>query len=58
MIFPSRSYLKVQLSKRLQNGFQHQIPVSLGLNVLKYFQFNSSVNYTERWYFQSIKQKV
>ncbi|MDN3548318.1 putative LPS assembly protein LptD [Mucilaginibacter aquaedulcis] len=45
------------LSKRLQNGFQHQIPVSLGLNVLKYFQFNSSVNYTERWYFQSITKR-
>jgi hypothetical protein len=45
------------LSKRLQNGFQHQIPVSLGLNVLKYFQFNSSVNYTERWYFQSINKR-
>ncbi|MBB6112997.1 hypothetical protein HDF23_005780 [Mucilaginibacter lappiensis] len=45
------------LSKRLQNGFQHQIPVSLGLNVLKYFQFNSSINYTERWYFQSITKR-
>jgi hypothetical protein len=45
------------LSKRLQNGFQHQIPVSLGLNILKYFQFNSSVNYTERWYFQSINKR-
>jgi lipopolysaccharide assembly outer membrane protein LptD (OstA) len=45
------------LSKRLQNGFQHQIPVSLGLNVLKFFQFNSSVNYTERWYFQSITKR-
>jgi hypothetical protein len=45
------------LSKRLQNGFQHQIPVSLGLNVLKFFQFNSSINYTERWYFQSITKR-
>ncbi|MDN5289350.1 MAG: LPS-assembly protein LptD [Mucilaginibacter sp.] len=45
------------LSKRLQNGFQHQIPISLGLNVLKYFQFNSSINYTERWYFQSITKR-
>ncbi|UOE52037.1 LPS-assembly protein LptD [Mucilaginibacter sp. SMC90] len=45
------------LSKRLQNGFQHTIPVSLGLNVFKYFQFNNSINYTERWYFQSINER-
>ena len=37
------------------NGFQHSIPVALSLQVMKYFQFNTSVNYTERWYFQSIR---
>lgn len=42
------------LSKRMQNGIQHQIPVGLSLNVFKYFQFNINANYTERWYFQSI----
>ncbi|WP_312139655.1 putative LPS assembly protein LptD [Sphingobacterium sp.] len=40
------------------NGFQHNIPVSLSLNVLKYFQFNTSMNYTERWYFQSVENKL
>lgn len=43
--------------KKLQNGIQHNIPVSLSLNVLQYFQFNTSVNYTERWYFQSIRKR-
>lgn len=42
--------------KNFRNGFQHNIPVSLSLNVLKFFQFNSSVNYTERWYTQSIRK--
>lgn len=37
------------------NGFQHSIPIALSLQVLKYFQFNTSVNYTERWYLQSIR---
>ncbi|GAA4808408.1 putative LPS assembly protein LptD [Olivibacter ginsenosidimutans] len=41
---------------KMQNGIQHNIPVSLSLNVAKYFQFNTSVNYTERWYFQSIRK--
>ncbi len=43
---------------KFQNGIQHQIPVNLSLNVLRYFQFNTSVNYTERWYFQSIRQHL
>ena len=42
--------------RRLQNGFNQQIPVSLSLNVLHYFQFNTSVNYTERDYFQTIRK--
>lgn len=37
------------------NGMQHNIPVALSLNVMKYFQFNTSVNYTERWYLQSVR---
>lgn len=44
------------LSKRFQNGFTQQIPVSLSLNILKYFQFSSSVSYTERDYFQTIRK--
>ena len=40
------------------NGFQHNIPISLSLNAFKYFQFNTSVNYTERWYLQSIRKKL
>jgi hypothetical protein len=44
------------LSKRLQNGFQHTIPIAFNSNILKYFQFNTGVNYTERWYLQSIRR--
>nr|WP_231876134.1 putative LPS assembly protein LptD [Mucilaginibacter sp. L294] len=44
------------LTKRLQTGFQHQIPVAFNATILKYFQFNTGVNYTERWYFQTIRR--
>jgi hypothetical protein len=47
---------KKEALKDFRNGLQHSIPVSLSLNVLKFFQFNSSVNYTERWYSQSIRK--
>lgn len=39
-----------------QNGVQHNIPVSLSLNAFKYFQFNSSVNYSEKWYLQTFRK--
>jgi len=44
--------------KQFRNGFQHNIPISLSLNAFKFFQFNSSVNYTERWYFQTYRQTL
>lgn len=44
--------------KEFTNGFQHNIPISLSLNAFKYFQFNTSVNYTERWYLQSTRQRM
>ncbi|HEY5326780.1 MAG TPA: putative LPS assembly protein LptD [Mucilaginibacter sp.] len=44
------------LIKNLQTSIVHTIPVSLSLNVLKYFQFGTSVNYIEHWYLQSIKK--
>ncbi len=47
---------KKESIKKFSNGFQHNIPVALSLNAFKYFQFNTSVNYTERWYFQSIRK--
>ncbi|MEO8885370.1 MAG: putative LPS assembly protein LptD [Mucilaginibacter sp.] len=45
------------LTKKMQNGLQHQIPIGLNLNVFKYFQFNANVNYTDRWYFQTIRKR-
>ncbi|MCJ0743373.1 putative LPS assembly protein LptD [Pedobacter montanisoli] len=43
--------------KRFKNGFQHTIPISLPFNLFQYLNFNSSVNYTERWYMQTIEKK-
>jgi hypothetical protein len=38
------------------SGFQHVIPISLNLTVLKYFTVTPSFNYTERWYFRQVNQ--
>ncbi len=45
-----------QSLQQFTNGFQHNIPISLSLNAFKHFQFNTSVNYTERWYLQTIRR--
>jgi hypothetical protein len=45
------------LTKRMQNGIQHQIPVGINFNLFRYFQINGSMNYQDRWYFQSIRQR-
>ncbi len=42
--------------EKFKNGFQHNIPVSLSLNLLKYMQFSSSVQYSEKWYLQTIRK--
>jgi hypothetical protein len=52
----SELFKSATLTKRLQNGFQHQIPIGFNQNILKYFQFSLNANYTERWYFQSINE--
>lgn len=48
---------KDDVFEKFRSGFQHNIPVSLSLNVLKYFQFNSGLQYNERWYLQTIRKR-
>ena len=43
-------------AKRLQTRAVHNIPIGLSLNVLKYFQFSSGVNYAEHWYLQTVNK--
>ncbi|RYE36509.1 MAG: LPS-assembly protein LptD [Sphingobacteriaceae bacterium] len=54
---PESQFLTKQVLKRFQNGFQQTVPVSLSLNVLKYFQFSSSINYNEVDYLQTIRKR-
>ncbi len=42
--------------RQIQSGIQHNIPISLSSQVFKYFQFSQSLNYSEKWYFQTIRK--
>ncbi|HWD88190.1 MAG TPA: putative LPS assembly protein LptD [Mucilaginibacter sp.] len=44
------------LTKRLQSGLEHQIPIGFNQTILKYFQFSANASYTERWYFSSVRE--
>ena len=39
-----------------KNGFDHTIPVNMSFNLLKYISISPTVNYHERWYFQSVEK--
>lgn len=43
--------------ENLKYGFQHSVPISTSLTLLKYLNISPSVNYTERWYFNSIEKE-
>lgn len=49
---------KKESLRDFKNGIQHDIPVSLSLNLLKYFQFNSGIQYSEKWYLQTIRKRL
>ena len=44
------------LAHDMQNGIIHKVPVSLPLKVLKYFTLSTSLNFTDRMYFRSLRQ--
>src|SRR5690606_36614944 len=49
---------KKESLKDFRNGIQHSIPISLSLNVLKFFQFTSGLQYSEKWYLQTIRKRL
>ncbi len=51
LLFKSESLRKVR------SGIQHNIPISLSSRVLKHFQFSQNINYSEKWYFQTIRKQ-
>lgn len=45
-----------QSLEQFQKGIQHSIPISTSLKAFKYFTISPGINYTERWYFNSIQK--
>jgi len=49
--------LKSNLQRDWRNGMKHTIPISATFSAFNYLNITPSINYTERWYFQKVKQK-
>lgn len=41
---------------QMRSGVNHVIPISYSTQVLNHLNFNSSINYAERWYFRTIEK--
>lgn len=48
--------LDASFMKDWKKGISHSIPVGMSFNVLRYLSITPSINYNERWYFESIGQ--
>lgn len=53
---PEAGLFSKKTLNKFTTTFNHAIPVSLSLNVLKVLQFNTSVNYNENWTFQTLRR--
>ncbi|WP_316787925.1 putative LPS assembly protein LptD [Pedobacter frigoris] len=42
--------------RKFRNGVSHQIPISMGFDLIKNFNFNASTTYNEKWHFQTINK--
>ncbi|RZK80833.1 MAG: LPS-assembly protein LptD [Pedobacter sp.] len=47
---------KKDILNNFKNGVNHSIPVNMAFNLFDYFNFNTGINYSERWAFQTIEK--
>ncbi|GMT45040.1 MAG: hypothetical protein IEMM0006_0872 [bacterium] len=52
----SMLFKPVTFSRDMENGIEHIIPVNLPLKVFKYLTLSTSVNFTDRMYFKSLRK--
>lgn len=50
-------FLKSEMFRDAQNGFQHTIPISTNFKLLKYLSVTTNASYNEVWYFKTIKKE-
>ena len=46
-----------KMVSEMKNGIQHSIPISTNTKLFQYLSLSTSLNYTERWYFSTIRKR-
>lgn len=57
VIAPDTNFFQKSTLMNAQKGMKHDIPVSTSIKFLKYFTLTPTVNYSERWYLETIKKE-
>lgn len=52
----SQLFQSATISRKLQSGILHTIPIGFNQTIFKYFQFNMSATYIDHWNFQTINE--
>lgn len=50
------TFLDKETFRNARYGIKHTLPISGSFKVFKYFTFTPRINYTERWYFQTLSK--
>jgi len=51
------TFLEKETFRNARYGIRHSLPISASFKMFKYFTLAPRINYTERWYFQTINKK-
>ncbi len=54
---PDSLFFKNATLQQMKNGMQHNIPISASFKVMKYFNLTPAINFNERWYIETYKQR-
>lgn len=54
---PDSLLFTLRMYESFRNGMQHKIPVNLSFKLLRYFTLGNSLDYTERWYTQTVHRE-
>src|SRR6185436_15977503 len=50
------TFLEKETFRNARYGIKHTLPISSSFKLFKYFTLTPHINYTERWYFQTIEK--
>ena len=56
VVTPDSLFFTQEMLDDLRSGFSHKVTAAAPIKVLKYFTFSPYANYTENWYFETIRK--